>query len=314
MNKPHIAFLGLGLMGSGMARRLLTNGFPLTVFNRNPQKSKPFAADGARLAASPRDAASQADVIISMVADDIASNRMWLGDDGALAGAVRGAVCIECSTVSVDWVLKLSAAASEAGCEFLDAPVTGSKSHAAAGELNFIVGGSQTTLEKVRPALAAMSKSILPLGPVGSGAMLKLINNFVCGVQVAALAEALAMIERGGLDRAKAMEIIANGAPGSPLVKTVWARMSGRDYAPNFLMGLMAKDLGYAIREGGKLAVELTTAAAALNHFQKAVLAGLGDKDMSAVIEQFRPSETEKPNDISSPSDRRPVAGSQLRP
>ena len=113
--------------------------------------------------------------------------------------------------------------ASARGCEFLDAPVTGSKTQAAAGELNFLVGGDAATLEKVRPVLAAMSKAIVHLGPTGSGALLKLINNFVCGVQVASLAEALAMIERSGLDRAKALEILTDGAPGSPLVKAVSA-------------------------------------------------------------------------------------------
>src|SRR5665213_1349813 len=98
MRKPRIAFLGLGIMGGGMARRLLANGFPLTVFNRNPDKSKPFAAEGAGVAQSPREAASQADVIISMVADDIASRSLWLGEDGALAAAKPGTICIESST------------------------------------------------------------------------------------------------------------------------------------------------------------------------------------------------------------------------
>src|ERR1035441_9886190 len=184
MNKPHITFFGLGLMGSGMARRLLVNGFPLTVFNRSAEKSKPFAAEGALVAASPREAVTKADVIISMVADDNASRSLWLGENGALAAARPGTVCIECSTVTVGWVRQPAAATGQNKCEFLDAPVTGSKTHAAAGELNFIVGGSPTTLEKVRPVLAAMSKTILPLGPVGNGALLKLINNFVCGVQI----------------------------------------------------------------------------------------------------------------------------------
>ena len=100
-------------MGSGMARRLLANGFPLTVFNRNPEKSKPFAAEGARVANSPREAAAQAEVIISMVADDNASRSLWLGENGALAAAKPGTVCIECSTVTVDWVRELAAAAAK---------------------------------------------------------------------------------------------------------------------------------------------------------------------------------------------------------
>ena len=288
MSKPRIAFLGLGIMGSGMARRLLINGFPLTVFNRNAEKSKPFAADGAQVAASPREAASRAEVIISMVADDNASRSLWLGDNGALAAATPGTGCIECSTVTVGWVKELAAAAAARQCELLDAPVTGSKVQAASGELNFIVGGPAATLEKIRPVLAAMGKSIVHLGPTGSGALLKLINNFVCGVQVAALAEAISMIERSGLDCAPALEILTGGAPGSPLVKTIATRMTTPDFTPNFLLRLMTKDLGYAVEEGGKLSLNLATAASALGIFKQAMVGGHGDQDMSAVVEQFR--------------------------
>ena len=275
-------------MGSGMARRLLVHGFPLTVFNRNAEKSKPFAADGARVANSPRDAASGADVIISMVADDIASRSLWLGENGSLIGAKPGTVCIECSTVTPGWIHELAAAAGKHKCELLDAPVTGSKNQAAGGELNFLVGGDARTLEKARSIFAAMGKNVSLLGPTGSGALVKLINNFVCGVQIAALAEAMAMIERSGLDRAKALEILTAGAPGSPLVKAVSARMTAPDYTPNFLLKLMAKDLGYAIQEGSKLSVELVTATAALTDFQRAIASGHAEKDIAAIVEPFR--------------------------
>ena len=288
MSQPRIAFLGLGIMGGGMARRLLANGFPLAVFNRNAEKSKPFAAEGAQVASSPREAATQADFIVSMVADDNASRSLWLGQNGALAAVRPGAVCIECSTVTVDWVRELAAAVAQKQGEFLDAPVTGSKVQAASGELSFIVGGEIATLEKARLVLAAMSKAIIHLGPTGSGALLKLINNFVCGVQVAALAEAMAMIERSGLDRTRALEVLTNGVPGSPLVKAVSTRMTTPDLTPNFLLRLMAKDLGYAILEGGKLSVELTTAAAALKAFQRAIAAGHGEQDIAAVVAPLR--------------------------
>lgn len=274
-------------MGSGMARQLLAKGLPVTVFNRDLEKAKPFRPS-ADVAGSPEQAASARDIVISMVADDDASKSMWLGSEGALASISPGTVCIESSTLSVGWIHELAKKAAEAGCEFLDAPVTGSKTHAAAGELNFMVGGETETLEKVRPVLEAMSKSVLHVGPVGSGALLKLINNFVCGVEIAALAEAMAMIERAGLNREKALEIITNGAPGSPLVKTVSSRMTRPDYTPNFMLHLMAKDLKYAIAEGGKLSVELVTAAAALEQFQRGVAAGLGDKDIAAVVEPLR--------------------------
>lgn len=288
MNKPRVAFFGLGLMGSGMARRLLVAGFPLTVFNRDAQKTHSLATGGAQVATSPREAASRAEVIVSMVSDDEASKHIWLGQDGAVAGIRPGTICIECSTLTVNWVHELAAAVAAAGGEFLDAPVTGSKIQAAAGELKFIVGGSTFTLEQVRPVLAAMSKSIVSLGPVGSGALFKLINNFVCGVQVAALAEAMALIERGGLDRARAVDLLKDGAAGSPLVQTVAARMTSSDFTPNFLLRLMTKDLRYVLQEAQKLSLDLKTATAALADFQNSIAAQDGDKDIAAVVEQFR--------------------------
>ncbi len=271
-----------------MAHRVARAGFPLSVFNRNQAKAAPFADAGARVAETPRTAAADADVIISMVADDAAARSVWLGPDGALAGAKDGAVCIESSTVTVEWVRELDAAVCARGGSLLDAPVTGSRTHAAAGELNFLVGGDAATLERVRAVLAVMSKSITLVGPTGSGALIKLINNFLCGVQIASLAQGMAMIERGGLDRAQALEILTNGAPGSPLVKAVAARMSTRDYAPNFFARLMSKDLAYAIAEAGKLSLDLTTAAAAAELFNRAVAEGHGDKDIAAVIEPLR--------------------------
>ena len=287
-SSPRVAFLGLGLMGSGMARRLAGAGFPLTVFNRSAERAAPFRSLGVQVADSPRAAATGAEIVISMAADDLAARSLWLGPNGALAGAKSGTVCVECSTVTTGWIAELAAAAAAAGAELLDAPVTGSKPQAAAGELCFLVGGSAATLEKIRPVLAAMSRSIVHLGPVGSGALLKLVNNFLCGVQTAALAEGLAIIERSGLDPAQALGVLTTGAPGSPILKVFSARMAARDYTPNFLLRLMAKDLGYARQEGERLSVPMTTAAAALAVFARSIAAGDGDKDVSAIVEQFR--------------------------
>jgi 3-hydroxyisobutyrate dehydrogenase len=294
-DKPRVAFLGLGIMGSRMAARILGAGFPLTVFNRDRRRTTELATAGAAVAATPAAAAKQADVIISMVADDSAARAVWLGPDGALGAAAKGALCIESSTVSVGWVQELAEAASSRGCEFLDAPVTGSRLQAQAGELNFLVGGPPATLDLARPVLAAMGRNILPLGPVGSGAMTKLINNFVCGVQLVAIAEAITFMERAGLDRARALEVLLNGAPASPLVKTVSARMTAGDFTPNFLLRLMAKDVGYAVEEARKKSLELTTASAAHRTLSRAIGAGHGDQDMSAVIEAVRACSTAKP-------------------
>lgn len=291
MSTPaRIAFLGLGTMGTGMAGRLLDGRFPLAVYNRSSAKADALRARGATVAATPRQAADGADVVVSMVADDEASGRVWLGDDGALAGAKRGAVLVECSTVSPAWVRTLAASAEQRGCKLLDAPVTGSKPQAAAGQLLFLVGGSAAALEIARPALAAMSRDILHLGPTGSGALLKLINNFVCAAQVATLAEAIALIERTKLDPDKALSVLTDGAPGSPLVKTISARMTSRDFTPNFSLKLMIKDVSYAIDEAAAHSAPLSMAGATLAVMQEALRRGHGEEDFSAVIEPLRAS------------------------
>jgi len=275
-------------MGSGMANRLLGAGFRLTIYNRTAEKAASFVERGAKVAPTPREAVARANIIISMVADDLSSRSVWLGEEGALTGAVPGTVLIESSTISLPWVKELAAAAAARDCELLDAPVTGSKAQAASGELNFLAGGSRAALEKARIALSVMSRSIVYVGPSGSGALLKLINNFLCGVQVASLAEAVAWIEKSGADREQMLDFLKNGAGGSPLIKLISERMSRSDFTPNFLLRLMTKDLGYAVDDAKRRALELTTGSAAHSVFKQAMASGQGDKDMSAVVEQFR--------------------------
>ncbi len=284
MSKPRMAILGLGIMGAGMASRLLSAGFPVAVYNRNPDKAGPFSNAGALVAGSPREAASQAEIIISMVADDLASQGVWLGENGALAGAARGSLLIECSTLTVGWIKELSAAAMQRGCEFLDAPVTGTKPHAASGELLFLVGGSASALATAQPVLSVLGRETVHLGPTGSGALLKLINNFMCGVQAASFAEAVSLIEAGGLDRAKAEAVLTSGAPGSGIVKRAAASAAANDFTPNFRLRLMAKDLGYAIDEASHRGLQLQTASSALALFKQAIVKGHGDEDFSAVV------------------------------
>ena len=285
MTKPRVAILGLGLMGAGMAGRVLTAGFPLAVYNRNPEKTAPFAKAGAYVARTPRDAAARADIIITMLTDDNASRAVWLDKEtGALAAAAPGTWLIESSTASVQWIHELAAAAKQHQCELLDAPVTGSKPQAAGGELLFLVGGSPEALAAVRPVLAAMSRDVLHIGPTGSGATLKLINNFLCGVQAASIAEAMALVTASGLDREKSVAMLAAGAPGSPLLKVITTRAAANDFTPNFVLRLMAKDLTYAREEGARHGIAMNTAAPAIADFEKAIAAGYGEKDFSAVI------------------------------
>ena len=288
MEQTKIALLGLGLMGSGMAGRLLDAGYPLTIWNRTPDKAQALANRGARLAKSPRDAAASAAIVISMLADVPVCRDVWLGRGEALVDIAPGTILIESSTVTVEWIEELDRAAKEHGCDLVDAPVTGSKPQAEAGQLLFLAGGSSATVNKVTPILKAMGRDVVPVGPVGSGARLKLINNFLSGSQAAALAEALSLIERSGLDREKALGVITEGAPGSPLVKLLSGRMTARQYEPNFVLRLMAKDLRYAVTEADHQALDLDMGRAALRVFEHAIAAGQGDDDMSAVVEQFR--------------------------
>jgi len=288
MSKSHVAIMGLGIMGSGMAGRILSAGFPLSVYNRNPEKAEPFVEKGAHLAKSPGEASSQAAVVISMVADDIASRDIWLGEGGALAAAKRGSVIIESSTLTVGWVEQLASEAAKHGCEFLDAPVTGTKPHAESGQLLFLAGGSATALEAARPVLSVLGRDVIHLGPAGSGARMKLINNFLAAVQTVSFGEALAMIEAGSLDSKKAISILVDGVPGSPMVKRVVARIESGDFTPHFFMRLMAKDVGYAIEEARADGVDPQTASAALNVLKQAIAKGFGDRDFTSVVQAIQ--------------------------
>ncbi len=283
-----VAILGLGTMGAGMASNLLKAGIPLTVYNRTSAKAQPFAAKGARVAATPADAVKGASIVLSMLADDNASRDTWLGKDGALAAVESNAILIESSTVSPAWIAELFTQAQQRGNELLDAPVTGSRTQSEGGQLSFLVGGSATALATATPILNAMSKEIVHLGPIGSGAKMKLINNFLCGVQAASLAEALAWIERSGLDRDKALTILKSGAPGSPLLAAMSTRMVNRDYTVNFLLRLLSKDMLYATHEAAACHVDLKTGETARALMEAAIAEGYGEQDMSSVVEPLR--------------------------
>jgi 3-hydroxyisobutyrate dehydrogenase len=288
--RKNVAILGLGTMGVGMAANLLKADFSLAVYNRTPEKAQGLIGDGARFASTPAEAARDASIVISMLADDAASREVWMGQSGALAAVKGGTILIESSTVSPEWIAELADAAAQKGSKLLDAPVTGSRMQAGNGQLSFLVGGDDATVEAATPVLKAMSKEIIHLGPIGSGARMKLINNFLCGVQIASLAEGLTWIERSGLDVEKALTVLKAGAPGSPLLGAISARMTAQDYSVNFLLKLMAKDLLYAEKEAARSHVNLKTAEVARSLFEVAATKGFADKDMSSVIEPLRNS------------------------
>ena len=286
--KPPVALLGLGTMGHGMADNLLKAGFPLTVWNRTRAKAEDLAQKGAVVADSPAAAAKNATVVIAMLADDAASRAAWLGESGALAAMPPQSIAVDCSTLSPDWIRELHGEVTRRGVRLAEAPVTGSRAQAEAGQLNFLVGADDETLAAITPVLQSMSKEILHLGPVGSGAQLKLINNFLCAVQVTSFAEALGWIERTGLRLDTALDFLKRGAPGSGILSAMSERMIRRTYEVNFLLRLMAKDLRYAHVAAAQLGIDLSTSSPAQELFRKAEEKGLGEKDMSAVAEVVR--------------------------
>jgi 3-hydroxyisobutyrate dehydrogenase len=286
--KPSIALLGLGTMGRGMAANLLKAGFPLTVWNRTKAKAESLAHTSAVVADSPAEAARNSSVVLAMLADDAASRAAWLGQEGALAAMPSGSIAIECSTLSPDWIRALHEAVTHSSLRMAEAPVTGSRTQAEAGQLNFLVGAEHETLNAVTPILQCMSKEIVHLGPVGSGAQLKLINNFLCAVQVTSFAEALVWMERTGLRLDSALDFLKRGAPGSGILSAMSERMTHRTYDVNFLLRLMAKDLRYAHVAATQLGVNVSTSTPAQELFRHAEELGLGEKDMSAVVEVVR--------------------------
>ena len=279
-----VALLGLGTMGAGMAANWLAKGFGLTVWNRTRARTQALADKGARVATTPREAAEGADCVFAMVADDAASRAVWLGDDGALAGAKTGAVVVESSTLTPDWVRELAGRARAKGCGFLDAPVGGSRLAAASGELRFFVGGDAATLDKARPALIAIGSKIDLLGPAGAGATWKLINNQLVAAQVAALGEALDVARKAGFRPVQISSLILNGAASSPIVKTKLPSMLSGDYdEPDFALSLMLKDARYAAALAQSLGAPADLVSSAVKAFARAEAKGLGAKDIAAV-------------------------------
>jgi len=243
-----IGFIGLGRMGHGMAGRYIEAGFTVSVWNRSRAKAEDLIARGARWATSPEDAAIDADAVVTMVADDNASREVWLAKDGAAATMKASALAIECSTVSYGHALELARELRSRGLVYIDSPVTGLPNAAASGKLTMLVGAEPADLEKARPYLAPLSSAIRHFGPVGSGTVFKLINNLMGAIQIAGIAEGLAIAEQAGLDMKLVLEAIENGVAASPQVLRHSKRMVARNFSgATFTAALRHKDASYAV-------------------------------------------------------------------
>ena len=288
--EPRVAVVGAGRMGAAMVGTLRRAGVEVLVFNRTRSKAEEVAeATGARVAATAREAAAEAQVVVSSLADDAAVGAAYTGGDGIVAGLRPGAVVCEASTIDPGTVQRLRPLVEDRGASLLDTPVSGSVSTVEAGQLTIMVGGDPAVLERVRPVLDPLAKQIFHVGALGSGAVMKLtVNSVLHGLNLA-LAEGLVLAEKAGVDRATAYEVFAASVIAAPFVhyKREAFEHPGRPPVA-FSLGLVANDhdLILALAEVAGAAME----QAATNHqvVRAAVAAGLGDHDLSELATYLR--------------------------
>jgi 3-hydroxyisobutyrate dehydrogenase len=250
-NTTRITFLGLGAMGSRMAASLLKAGYPVTIWNRSEGAMQLLKSQGALLAATPREAARNADFVFSMVRDDVASRSVWSDPDtGALRGMQPNAIAIESSTLTPNWTRELNHLCESRSISFLEAPVAGSRPQADAAQLIYFVGGKADILERAKPILSTMGAVINHAGSVGDAAIIKLFVNALFGLQVAGLAELLGMVRKAGLDPIKALELVCSTPVASPAAKVAGGAMLAGNFAPMFPIDLVKKDFEYFLQTG----------------------------------------------------------------
>lgn len=282
-----VAVLGLGAMGSRMARNLIKAGHEVTVWNRTPAATSPLVALGAAQSATPKDAVVGAAFVMAMVRDDDASRQVWLAPEtGALVGMAAGSIAIESSTLTPGWVRELGENLARRKVSLLEAPVSGTTPQAEAGQLIYLIGGEAEVLAKSEPVLKAMGSAIHHVGAVGSGALAKLVTNTLLGTQVTVLAELVGMLERSGADVARTMEAVAATPVWSVIAGRAVGSMLSGNFAPQFPIELIEKDFGYTVHEAG-CADAAPTISAAHSVFRKGVDAGFAKDNMTGVVRLF---------------------------
>ena len=279
-----IGFLGLGIMGSAMAKNLLKAGFKVTVWNRSPQKCAELAALGAGVAATPAEVTSNCRITFAMLADPAAAHAVCFAPGGALEGIGDGRGYVDMSTVDAATSGEIGAAVSGKGGRFLEAPVSGSKKPAEDGTLIILAAGDRELFDEALPFFEKMGKKSLFLGAVGRGAQMKLIVNMTMGGMMTIFCEALALAGKAGLSSADLLEVIDAGAIANPMFKMKGAQIAQGTFDPAFPLKHMQKDLRLAVALGDTLGQPLFSAAAANESFKKAKALGLSDQDFCAVF------------------------------
>lgn len=282
--KQRIGFIGLGIMGRGMAANLLRAGYEVTVYNRTRCKAEELQSLGAKIADTPALAAKGNDVVIAMLADPPAICEAVLGEKGIIEGLENNAILIDCSTVDPNTTTATREAAAAKGARFIDCPVAGSKDAAAKGELILMVGGDENTLEEVRNILEVVSKKIIHAGPAGSGTMVKLCFNLAVSHMAAAMSEALVLGVASGLKPEVIINTFMAGTIGAPFFEWKGGCIMDRDFTTHFSTKLMHKDLGLMMSAGYSLNVPLPVTAAVKEYFSMAKAHGQADEDFCSIV------------------------------
>ena len=280
-----IGFIGLGLMGTPIVLNLLKAGFEVTVWNRTREKAAPVLEAGASWAETIPALAGQSDVVMMMVTDAAASEAVICGPDGVLDHARNRTILIDMGSIAPEMSRSLADRATARGVAMLDAPVTGNPNVARNGKLGIMVGGNSEVLDRVRPVLEALSAVIVHAGPSGAGSTLKLVNNLILGVAIEAVAEALVLARKAGIDPDCVRQITSVGGARTGAMETRGARMIAGDFSPHFSADNMHKDLSTALRLADSLGAAAPVGAAALEILQAARAQGKGGMDSAVVYE-----------------------------
>jgi 3-hydroxyisobutyrate dehydrogenase len=279
-----IGFIGLGIMGQGMARNLLKAGFELRVWNRTAGKMSELVAEGAIAAESPADLAAQSDMIITCVSDTPDVEEVILGENGVIHGARPGSLVIDMSTISPAVTRQIASRLKQRGVHMLDAPISGGSEGAARGTLAIMVGGEAGQFERALPVFQAMGKTITHVGTNSHGQMVKLVNQILVVGNALAMSEALLFAQAGGLDLRKTLAAIENGAAGSWMLSNRGPQILARDWRPGFMIDLQEKDVRLILKEADELGIPVMVSSLVFNLYRTLQIKGLGTEGNHALI------------------------------
>ncbi len=280
-----LGYVGLGVMGSAIVRRLLDAGHAVHVWNRTPEKAEPLLEAGARWAGSPREAAERGEFVFTMVTNTAAVEAVADGEDGILAGLGPGKVYVEMSTASPANTRALAERVAAAGAQMLDSPVSGTSITVEQGKASLMVGGDEDAFERVRPVLEAIGPRVIHVGPTGAAVTVKIAVNLSLAVQMVAFSEGVLLAEKSGISREKAVEVMLASVIASPMVTYRGPLVLGHPDEVWFDCTMMQKDLNLALELGRQLEVPLPTTAVTNELLTAARGLGIGDRDFAALFD-----------------------------